>query len=155
VVTLVDRDQGLMVAPGNPHKLAGLADLAKPGVRLINRQPGSGTRSLLDYRLRLAGVAPDAVQGYRSVAATHLAVAMAVAEGRADVGLGLYAAARAYGLEFIPQARERYDLVMFAEDRQQAPLASLIEAARAPDFKTLVAGLGGYDTARTGEETYL
>jgi molybdate-binding protein/DNA-binding transcriptional regulator YhcF (GntR family) len=152
VVTLAEREQGLIVDPGNPLGIGGLEDLARPGVRFSNRQLGSGTRTLLDYHLRRAQVDPHSIAGYGTSAPTHMAVAAAVAEGRADAGLGLVAAARAYGLEFVPLARERYDLVMPEEARDCAQVGMLLGIIARPEFRAMVRELGGYDTSHTGEE---
>lgn len=155
VVTLAEREQGLIVAAGNPARIDGLATLAQPHVRFINRQPGSGTRTLLDYHLRRQGIAATAISGYQHEVATHTAVADAVARGRADAGLGLRAAAHAFGLSFIPLARERYDLVMLADDRMQPPLARLIDCLCSAAFREIVAGMIGYDATHTGRATLL
>jgi molybdate-binding protein/DNA-binding transcriptional regulator YhcF (GntR family) len=155
VVTLAEREQGLMVAKGNPCAVYSLHDLARPGVRFINRQPGSGTRTLLDYSLRRLSIAASDVAGYHDEAGTHTAVADAVARGQADAGLGVEAAARAFDLHFIPLIRERYDLVAFAEDRQRPPLCWLLDMVNHPQVKAVVAALGGYHTAHTGEEIIL
>ena len=114
VVRLVHRDQGLIVAPGNPLGLAGIGDLTRAGVRYVNRQRGAGTRVLLDHELGQRGISPGAVDGYAREEPTHLAVAAAVAAGRADAGLGIMAAARAFGLDFVPVTQEPYDLVVAA-----------------------------------------
>jgi molybdate-binding protein/DNA-binding transcriptional regulator YhcF (GntR family) len=155
VVTLVEREQGLILARGNPLRIGGYADLARPEVRFVNRQPGSGTRTLLDHSLRLHSLEPSAIQGYARVASTHLAVAAAVAEGSADAGLGIRAAARAFDLEFAPLARERYDLVLAAADREASPVAELLEVLGSAEFRAVVRQIGGYDTSRTGEERRL
>ena len=97
LVRLVHREQGLMVAPGNPLRLGGIEDLTQPGVRYVNRQRGAGTRVLLDHRLTELGIPPDAIAGYAREEPTHLAVAAAIAAGRGDAGLGITAAARAFG----------------------------------------------------------
>ena len=106
VVRLVHRDQGLLVAPGNPLGLTGIADLTRPDLRYVNRQRGAGTRVLLDHELGGLGVDPTTISGYSREEHTHLGVAAAVAAGRADTGLGIQAAARAFGLDFVPVARE-------------------------------------------------
>lgn len=150
VVRLVHRDQGLLVAPGNPLGLTGVADLTRPGLRYVNRQRGAGTRVLLDHELGRLGVDPAAVVGYSREEHTHLGVAAAVAAGRADTGLGIQAAARAFGLDFVPVAREPYDLVLRPEslaDPRMAPLWALLEQ---PDFRADVEKLGGYSCAETG-----
>ena len=150
VVRLVHRDQGLLVAPGNPLGLAGVDDLVRPDLRYVNRQRGAGTRVLLDHELGRRGIDPAAVGGYSREEHTHLGVAAAVAAGRADTGLGIRAAARAFGLEFVPVAREPYDLVLRATAVEQDLLAPLWALLEQPDFRTEVEGLGGYSCAETG-----
>ena len=115
VIRLVHREQGLIVAPSNPQNVTGIEDVAVRGLRYVNRQRGAGTRVLLDHELAKRGVSPEAVQGYDREEHTHLAVAAAVAAGRADCGLGVLAAARAFGLGFVPVAQEPYDLVLDIE----------------------------------------
>ena len=112
VVRLVHREQGLLVAPGNPKRLAGIDDLTRPGLRYVNRQRGAGTRALLDFELDRRGIDAGRISGYSREEHTHLAIAAAIAAGRADTGLGIRAAAQAFGLDFIPVAWEPYDLVL-------------------------------------------
>jgi putative molybdopterin biosynthesis protein len=150
VIRLVHREQGLIVAPGNPLGLSGVAGLATCGARYVNRQRGAGTRVLLDHELSQAGIAPEAVRGYDREEHTHLAVAAAVAAGRADCGLGVLAAARAFGLGFVPVAREPYDLVLERATIDHSLLAPLWGLLASPAFKAAVDGLGGYDTAEMG-----
>jgi len=150
VVRLVHRDQGLIVAPGNPHGLAGIEDLARAGVRYVNRQRGAGTRVLLDHELGQRGISPAAVDGYAREEPTHLAVAAAVAAGRADAGLGIMAAARAFGLNFVPVTQEPYDLVV-APDAMESPLLAPLWALLHSDrFQAAVTELGGYRTKEMG-----
>jgi molybdate-binding protein/DNA-binding transcriptional regulator YhcF (GntR family) len=151
VVTLAHRSLGLITPPGNPQGLQSLADLTKPGVRLVNRQPGSGTRVWLDAQLKALKLPPEAVPGYEREELTHLAVASAIEQGEATVGLGIHAAAASYGLDFIPLAQERYDLV-FSETAWHSPLAqTLLHLIRSSRFKEAVTALGGYDTRETGQ----
>jgi len=145
VIRLVQREQGLIVAAGNPLAIAGLGDLAR--VRYVNRQRGAGTRVLLDHELSRAGIDTASVDGYEREEPTHLAVAAAVAAGRADAGLGVLAAARAFGLGFVPVAREPFDLVMMPGEPAVAPLLELMGD---DDFRTQVEALGGYSTAEMG-----
>jgi putative molybdopterin biosynthesis protein len=150
IVRLVHREQGLIVAPGNPLGVGGIADLAQPELRYVNRQRGAGTRVLLDYELQRAGVDPAALSGYSREEPTHLAVAAAISAGRADCGLGVQAAARAFGLDFVPVAQEPFDLVLergTAESERLAPLWALMETA---EFRSAVETLGGYDTSEMG-----
>jgi putative molybdopterin biosynthesis protein len=139
-----------MVAPGNPLGLAGIDGLARPGVRYVNRQRGAGTRVLLDHELARRGIAPGAIDGYAREEPTHLAVAAAVAAGRGDAGLGILAAARAFGLDFIPVTREPYDLVVAPEAMDSALLAPLWELLHSAEFAAAVEKLGGYSAAEMG-----
>ena len=150
VVRLVHRDQGLIVAAGNPTKVTAIEDVAQRGLRYVNRQRGAGTRVLLDHELAQHGISPEAIQGYEREEHTHLAVAAAVAAGRADSGLGVLAAARAFGLDFVPVAKEPYDLVLLKESVEDELLAPLLELLSSADFREAVKGLGGYDTAEMG-----
>ena len=155
LLSLAYRSLGLIVPPGNPQGIAGLDDLVRPGVRLVNRQPGSGTRVWLDAQLQAYGLAPAAISGYERAELTHLAVARAVAEGQADVGLGIQAAADAFGLSFVPLTRERYDLVLPAEVWASPAVQVLVQVIRSPHFRQLVLSLGGYDAEVTGQELWL
>ena len=154
-LTLVLRSLGLITPPGNPQSLTGPADLARPGVRFVNRQAGSGTRVWLDAQLRRTGVDSARVDGYEREAPTHLGVARAVHDGEATVGLGIAAAAHAYGLGFIPLITERYDLVLPGEAWDTAAARTLSAGVRSPAFSAAVADLGGYDTAETGREEWI
>ncbi|MGE3267985.1 MAG: substrate-binding domain-containing protein [Chloroflexota bacterium] len=150
LVTLAHRQQGLIVRSGNPLHLTGIPDLGRSGLTLVNRHRGSGTRVLLDDALGRAGIDPITIQGYDHEEATHLAVAGAVAAGTADAGLGILAAARAYGLDFVPVARERYELALRPATASQPAVQKLLETLRSPDFRAVVTALGGYDTAESG-----
>lgn len=151
LVTLAHRRLGLIVPEGNPMHLKGLEDLTRPGVNFVNRQSGSGTRVWLDARLRKLGISPDRIQGYAQVKRTHAEVAQDIAEGRANAGLGLDAAARAYGLTFVFLRRERYDFIIPAEHLMLQPVAALLGWLKLELAKSAIASLGGYDTAHTGE----
>jgi putative molybdopterin biosynthesis protein len=150
IVRLVHREQGLIVAPGNPLAIDAIEDVARADVRYINRQRGAGTRVLLDHELSRREIPGDAVNGYAREEHTHLAIAAAIAAGRADAGLGIMAAARAFGLDFVPVTREPYDLVLMSdtlEDPITGPLWTLLHD---PDFRSAVEGLGGYDASEMG-----
>jgi putative molybdopterin biosynthesis protein len=150
VVRLVHRDQGLIVAPGNPLGLADIADLTRPGVRYVSRQRGAGTRVLLDYELGRLGISPEAIDGYAREEPTHLAVAAAIAAGRCDAGLGIMAAARAFGLDFVPVTQEPYDLVVAQTAMDSPLLAPLWSLLRSDRFQAAVTELGGYSTKEMG-----
>ncbi len=119
-------------------------------MRYINRQRGAGTRVLLDHELRLRGISPGAVDGYAREEPTHLAVAAAVAAGRGDAGLGIMAAARAFGLDFVPVTREPYDLVVAAGEADSPRLAPLWALLNSDRFQAAVTELGGYATSEMG-----
>ncbi|MCH7554232.1 MAG: molybdopterin biosynthesis protein, partial [Chloroflexi bacterium] len=150
VMTLVHREQGIIVAKGNPKRIDSLADLAREGVVFVNRQRGSGTRVLLDYQLQSLGLAPERIQGYDREQFTHLAVAADVASGTADAALGILAAARALDLDFIPLLKERYDLVMSRKVYRSDLMAPMFEILHDDAFRTEVEALGGYDVSHMG-----
>ncbi len=150
LVAWVGREQGLLVKPGNPKKITSLQDLTRADVTFINRQRGAGTRVLLDYHLEQLGIDTSRVRGYQNEEYTHLAVAAAVASGRADCGLGITAAAAALNLDFVPLYSEEYDLVIpltFFEDDFLAPIFDLAQDAA---FRKAVADMPGYDVSRMG-----
>lgn len=155
LLTLARRSLGLMAVPGNPHQLQGLPELARPEIRFINRQPGSGTRVWLDAQLKAMGMATDTIQGYEKEVTTHMAVAYAIKQREADAGLGIYAAAAAYGLAFLPLTYERYELVFPKSVWQKTAVQSLVSLIRSDRFKESVAALGGYDTTETGAERWV
>lgn len=150
LVNLVHRQQGLMVARGNPKAIRGLEDLARPEIVMVNRQKGAGTRVLLDLRLSRLGIAPEAVAGYDHEVGTHTAVAAAIVDGSADVGLGILSAAKAMNLDFIPLATERFDLAIPAAQCETPEVTHLLAALRSESFKAVVREMGGYDTSETG-----
>ena len=152
IIVLVGRQQGLMIAPGNPKNIQSLKDLARESVTYVNRQGGAGTRVLLDYHLRLLGISPAMVKGYPQEEFTHLAVAAAIASGRADCGLGIAAAAQALGLDFIPLYQERYDLIIPTRYYEGDLLQPLLEILKDADFKKTVLSLPGYNIENMGQE---
>jgi putative molybdopterin biosynthesis protein len=152
VIHLVQREQGLMVKRGNPKKVKGLEDLLRKDISFVNRQKGSGTRILLDHSLNALSIEPGQIQGYEKEEFTHMAVASTVASGIADAGLGILPAAKAMDLEFIPIAKERYDLVIPSIYFEDEKIKKVIETIRSEAFKKMVLQMGGYDVSRTGEE---
>jgi len=153
LITLVNRQQGFMVKRGNPKRILRLEDLARDDVVFINRQRGAGTRVLLDFELAKIGLTPDKVSGYHQEEYTHLAVAAAIASGRADVGLGIAAAAEALDLDFVHLFDERYDLVIPQEHYQSDLLAPVLELLHDDAYRQAVARMPGYDIGPMGVET--
>jgi putative molybdopterin biosynthesis protein len=159
LITLVHRQQGLMVQRGNPKGIKGLGDLNQPearaersqSVQFVNRQRGAGTRVLLDYHLKLMGIPAQAIRGYNQEEYTHLGVAAAVASGRADCGLGIPAAAQALDLDFVPLYQERYDLVIPQEYAASPLLAPLLDVIGGEKFRQAVSTLPGYDVTEMGK----
>ena len=150
-IAFAQRQQGLIVARGNPLGLRSLADVAARRTRYVNRQRDAGTRMLLDALLARAGVAAAAMEGYDRLEFTHLAVAALVADGSADCGLGIYAAARALNCDFVPIATEPYELAVRADALDDPRIGSLIAAMREPELRAAIDALGGYDAARAGD----
>ncbi len=150
LVTWVGREQGLLVPPGNPKAIHGLEGLIRPDVTFINRQRGAGTRVLLDYHLQQLGIAQEQISGYKQEEYTHLAVAAAVASGRADTGLAVTASAVALGLDFIPLFKERYDLVIPCKYLQDHLITPLFDLMQDTAFRDAVAQLPGYDVSLMG-----
>ncbi len=151
-INLVFRMQGCYVAAGNPLGINKWADLARPGIRFVNREPGSGTRVLLDEQLRKLGIDHTEISGYSHIETTHLAIASCVARGNADVGLGTETVARQVdGLDFIPLQKERYDLVMRKEDLEKPFGKALLTLLRSTSFRNEVSGMGRYDLSQMGK----
>ncbi len=149
LMTFVYRDQGLIVAKGNPKKIRTLADLERAS--FVNRQRGAGTRVLLDFEIGKIGLSPESIRGYTREEYTHLAVAAAVASGVADCGLGIHSAAAALDLDFVPLFKERYDLAIpkeFFESELMRPLLEMVNDSR---FKDSVKNLAGYDIRGMGD----
>ena len=150
LVECVQRSQGLMVAAGNPLGIAGVADLAKPGLRYVNRQKGAGTRVLLDYLLKQAGVSPKSITGYEREEPTHTAVAAQIAAGSADCGLGILSAARMYGLGFVPVCEETYDLLVSLRAMETPQVRAFLRVLSSESFLRRLDALGGYAYVKPG-----
>lgn len=149
VVTFAHREQGLIVATGNPLGIASLEDVAR--VRYVNRQRGAGTRILLDYELQQRGIAAEQVQGYEREEYTHLAVAAAIASGSADCGMGIRNAAMALGLDFVPVTSERYDLVIPEQHINLPMIQHVLALLHDDEFRAAVAAQPGYDISAMGQ----
>lgn len=151
LIGFAERSQGLMVAPGNPLRLEGMADVVRRRARFVNRPVGSGTRLLCDELLQRDGIAASDLAGYERDEPSHAAVAQAVASGSADAGLGIAAAARARGLHFVPLLQERYYLVCLKEALEEPPIASLRRLLQGEAWQHQLAALPGYAPWRCGE----
>jgi len=150
VVTFAIWEEGLVVARGNPKSIRGVEDLARKDVSIKNREEGAGSRQLLDKRMAVAGMEPRQVRGYGRVASGHLAAAIAVSTGEADCCIATQAAARAFGLDFLPLAVERYDLIFPRRFADLAGVQSLLNALNRSVVRRRLETLAGYDTSRTG-----
>ena len=151
LVHFARRAQGLIVAAGNPLGVRSLGDVARLRARFVNRQKDAGTRMLLDVLLQREGIAAEAIEGYDRIEFTHTAVAALVADGSADCGLGVLAAARALGCDFIPIAEEPYELAIDASQLEDRRIAALLEELASGELRKDVEALGGYDASRSGD----
>ncbi|MGO4880844.1 MAG: substrate-binding domain-containing protein [Bryobacteraceae bacterium] len=151
VITLAVWEQGLVLAHGNPKSIRSVADLARRDVRIVNREPGAGSRLLLDAQLERLGLAGEKVRGYDRFAAGHLPAAWQVCAGDADCCIATRAAARLFGLDFVPLASERYDLVVSSEHLDYPPVAALFDTLNRASFRRELEGVGGYDTSAAGQ----
>lgn len=151
LVNLAIRENGLLVAHGNPKNIRGVRDLARPGIRFINRQRGAGTRLLVHAKLRAAHIDPHSLPDWERIANTHDAVAGAIVSGAADVGPGLRAIAAEWDLDFIPLGEERYDLAIPHVDFESPALRALLDALHDKVFRRAGSALAGYDLARCGK----
>lgn len=154
LLNLIHREQGLIVKKGNPLGIKTIKHLANKKLVYVNRQEGSGTRVLLDYRLRENGIDPSEIPGYSRIAYTHMEVALEVFSGSANAGIGIFAAARTLGLDFIPLANERFDLVIPAENYTTPTVKTMLEVLNSEEFKSDVIKMGGYDVQETGKIIY-
>jgi len=151
LVRCVGRQQGLMLQPGNPLGITSFADIARDGLCYVNRQKGSGTRILTDWLCRKEGVDPDRVYGYEREELTHNAVAVQIAGDSADAGMGIWSAARLYGLDFLPICVEEYDLLIPEKVWNSNLVKQLICTLKSDAFKTRIEAMGGYTLDRPGE----
>ncbi|MCC6192216.1 MAG: helix-turn-helix domain-containing protein [Anaerolineales bacterium] len=144
LVQIYRREEGLLVQPGNPFGLKSLDDLARPGVRLVNREPGSGVRQWLDLHLKHLGLQPELIAGYADVAHSHQAVAQAVQSGRADAGIGIAASAGPCGLDFVPLFEEPYEIAVSLDGVTDRRLAPFFDYLSSGEFRMAIRGLAGY-----------
>ncbi len=151
VVTFAIWEQGLVFAAGNPKGIHGVGDLGRPGIRVINREKGAGSRELLDRELQRAGVAAESILGYERIAQGHLPAALAVSLGEADCCIATRSAAQAFGLGFVPLATERYDLVIRRAYVKLPAVEALLDGLNRSAIRRRLELLAGYDTSHTGE----
>ena len=151
LISCVGRQQGLMVAGGNPLNIQKFSDIARGGVRYVNRQKGSGTRILTDYLCAREGLDPAAIYGYDREELTHTSVAAQIVSGSADVGMGIYSAAKLYGLDFIPICIEEYDLIIPDHAWDTPMVRQLIATLKSDAFREKMLSLGGYTVDHPGE----
>jgi molybdate transport repressor ModE-like protein len=150
IIHVAVRHQGFMVANGNPKKIYSLKDLARPGMRFVNRQAGSGTRFLFDLQLQKEGILPSGIKGYEQCEYTHAAVAAFVASGMADVGYGVETPARQFKLDFIPSQIERYFLLCDQKSINAPPVQKMIGILRSEEYRAAVDRLPGYESKDSG-----
>jgi molybdate-binding protein len=150
VVTFARWEQGLVVTPGNPRQIRGIEALGRKNLTVMNREPGSGSRALLDTLLRDAGISPKSVGGYTRVAFGHLWAAYAVLSGEADCCIATRSAARTFGLDFIPLRAEQYDFVLHRDTLRLAAVENLLDTLQRVTLRRKLELLAGYDTSRTG-----
>lgn len=151
LVECVGRTQGLMLPPGNPQGIRGLEDLAREGLRYVNRQKGSGTRILIDYLCKKSGMDTAGIYGYDREEFTHTSVAAQIAAGTADAGMGIYSAARLYGLDFLPVCMEQYDLLIPDSAFDTPVVQKLLDVLGGQAFRARLEKLGGYRVEHPGE----
>jgi putative molybdopterin biosynthesis protein len=151
VITFAHLEEGFAVARGNPLRIRAAEDIARKGIRFVNREQGAGARRLLDRLLRKARVPPSAVSGYDRLLGGHLEVAQAVAMGAADAGVVARSAAVAHGLDFVPLSEERFDLVFPKEWTGDERAGRIVETLEGKAFRRELGALQGYDTRRSGQ----
>jgi molybdate-binding protein len=144
-------EEGLMIAPENPHRIMTVADLAKEGVRFVNREPGAAVRILLDERLAKAGLTRESIRGYNNVASSHDQCAQMVAFNMADAAMGFRAIASAYGLDFAPMESVRVDLVIPSEFMDLAAVKVLLDVLQTRSLRDEISSLPGYESTCTGK----
>ena len=147
----VGRQQGLMLQKGNPLGIEKFADIARPGLRFVNRQKGSGTRILTDYLCKKEGLTPETIYGYDREELTHTSVAAQLASGSADAGMGIYSAAQLYDLDFLPVCIEEYDLIIPEHAWDSPMVRQLVATLKSPAFREKILAMGGYTLDRPGE----
>ncbi len=150
IVNFCRREQGVLIPKGNPAQIKTIADLAQPGLRIVNRPLGTGTRLLLDQELKKAGIRGDKIDGYENEVTRHFDVGLEILAGRAVAGLGIHAVADLLGLDFVPLRWERYDLMIFKERFFDANVQSFLGLLHDEQFFEMAKSMSGYDVRRSG-----
>ena len=151
---LISRKAGFYVQKGNPLQIQSFEDFKTKSLKLINREKGSGARTLLDEQLRIHQISPSSIEGYNEEEMSHLDVASAVANGHADVGIGIEKISKLVEVDFIPLIRERFDIVLLKTPENQQLIEMVKEILNSPDFQAEVVGLGDYDISQMGQILY-
>ncbi|MFG0215130.1 substrate-binding domain-containing protein [Brevibacillus porteri] len=154
VINMLSRWAGFYVQAGNPKQIKAWSDFTKPGIRMVNREKGSGARTLIEEQFRLAKIAGNDVIGYDREESNHLAVAGVVARREADVGVGIEKAASLVGVEFVPTVRERYDLVLLKNKENEQLIQAVLDVLDSSPFQKELEAVGGYDLSQTGKIMY-
>ena len=150
VIKFVNRQAGLYVAKGNPKQIQTWQDIADKQLEIVNREPGAGARVLLDEQLRLRGIAKDLIKGYSNEKTSHMAIASAIANGQADVGVGIEHTAKMADIDFVPMIHESYDLVMLKNERNQTLISNVLSILKDTHFREGLQSFG-YDYEGIGE----
>jgi len=153
IITLAYRTQGLMLASGNPKSIKKISDVAKANIRFVNRNSGSGTRLWFDAEIRRLKIPTEKINGYDREVKTHSEAASLIETGKADVALGLQAAAHQHNLDFIALFEERYDLVLPRENEKT--LAPVLDYLQTATFRNELSALTGYNSAHSGEQIHM
>jgi len=154
VVNLFARELGFLVAPGNPLRIKGFADLARKKIKFVNRQEGSGTRVLLDYNLKKLQIPSSLIKGYENEVYTHFEVGLSILSREADVGIATIAISKLLGLSFVPITQERFDMVLDQPTFFDQKIQAFIEVLNSPDFRRRVEPISNYDFKNSGKIIY-
>ncbi|OXS68695.1 hypothetical protein B1B04_19710 [Lysinibacillus sp. KCTC 33748] len=154
LINLISRQAGFYVKKGNPMQIQSMDDFKTKTLKLMNREKGSGARTFLDEQLRIHHISPSSIEGYNEEEMSHIDVASAVANGNADIGIGIEKISKLIDVDFIPLVRERYDIVLLKTPENQQLLETVKEILNSPDFQAEVVALGDYDVSQMGHVIY-
>jgi len=154
LINLISRRAGFYVQKGNPLHIQSIDDFKTKSLKLMNREKGSGARTFLDEQLRIHHISPSSIEGYNEEEMSHIDVASAVANGNADIGIGIEKISKLIDVDFIPLVRERYDIVLLKTPENQLLLETVKEILNSPDFQAEVVALGDYDVSHMGQVIY-